>query len=166
MSMLKKTLLTVFLTFLAGISFSLQAEPLSYGEKDACSGCGMIVSAWPGPKAQVIEADEKKETFCSVRCMLCHTLDRVDLEQLALAVHDTARVDWEHPGEGVAIDAKKAWFVVGSRRRATMGASIAPFATEDEARLFQETWGGTLMSYGELSVERLKCPKKKSLTQK
>lgn len=161
---LQKTSLATAFALLAGLSFSLQAEPLSYTEKETCSGCGMVVSAWPGPKAQVRKEGTATTTFCSVRCMLCNTLDRLDLEELAIRVHDAARVDWEHPGEGVSIDAKKAWFVVGSRRRATMGASIAPFATKDEARLFQETWGGTLMAYDDLTRERLKCPKKKSLT--
>ena len=165
MRQFNKSAATVVFSVLAGLSFSLQAQSLSYGEKEACSGCGMIVSAWPGPKAQVEKAGEGVQTFCSVRCMLCNTLDRSDLDGLAIRVHDAARVDWEKPDNGPAIDAKKAWFVVGSRRRATMGASVAPFSTEDEARLFQTTWGGTLMSYEELSTALLKCPKKRTLSQ-
>ncbi len=165
MSQFKKSAAAVVFSILAGLSFSLQAESLSYGDKESCSGCGMIVSAWPGPKAKVEKKGETTQTFCSVRCMLCNTLDRVDIDELAIRVHDTARIDWEKPVDGHAIDAKSAWFVVGSRRRATMGASIAPFASKDEARLFQETWGGTLMSYEELSTARLKCPKKRTLSQ-
>ena len=165
MRQFKKSAAAVVFSVLAGLSFSLQAESLSYGEKEACSGCGMIVSAWPGPKAQVEKTGESPQIFCSVRCMLCNTLDRADINELAIRVHDAARADWEKPVDGPVIDAKSAWFVVGSRRRATMGASIAPFATKDEARLFQETWGGTLMSYEELSTASLHCPKKRTLSQ-
>lgn len=42
-----------------------------------------------------------------------------------------------------------------------MGASVAPFATIDEAKLFQAQWGGELMSYDDITKASLKCKKKK-----
>lgn len=156
----QKALNVVVFTMFAGLSFSLQAQSLSYTDNEACSGCGMTITAWPGPKAQVLKQGEAAEKFCSVRCMLCNTLERSDIDQLLIRAHNAAKVDWDHPGNGEHIDVKKAWFVVGSRRRATMGESVAPFVSEAEAKIFQATWGGTLMTYDELTRDSLRCPKK------
>lgn len=69
--------------------------------------------------------------------------------------------DWEHP-DATFIDAKTAWYVQGSSRKATMGKSLASFSTEEAAVAFRKEFGGTLYRWNDLTKEILGCkvPKK------
>lgn len=101
-------LATLLMTALSTTSFSLQAQELIYSDSDKCSGCEMMITQWPGPKAQVLKQGGEPQKYCSVRCILCNTLERVDIDSLEIRAHNAAKVDWEHPGNGPHVDVKKA----------------------------------------------------------
>lgn len=75
-------------------------------------------------------------------------------------MHDAGAVDWKNPDDSKLIDATKAWFVYGSKVKAVMGPSLAPFATKEAAEAFQKANGGKLMSFADLTPEALGCGEK------
>ena len=75
-------------------------------------------------------------------------------------MHDAGAVDWKNPDDSKLIDATKAWFVYGSKVKAVMGPSLAPFATKEAAQAFQKANGGKLMSFADLTPESLGCGEK------
>ena len=63
-----------------------------------------------------------------------------------------ARVkDWDQPEPGTWVDAHKALYVIGSRRRTGMGTDEAiPFGGAGAARLFADANGGRIVSFDEM----------------
>ena len=134
-------------------------------EHDQCHTCDMWITKWPGPKAEIVMKSGNVYKFCSVKCMTCTLLRGGQNAKMAgIWVNDAGATDWEHP-EPKFIEAKKAWFVQGSSRKATMGKSVAPFATKQAALEFQKKYGGKIYRFNELTKEILGCgtPKKKPI---
>lgn len=132
-------------------------------EQDRCHACDMWIVKYPGPKGQIVMKNGHVYKFCASKCMLC-TLQRLgENDDIAgIYVHDVSRTDWEKPSDEAYIDAKKAWFVGGSSRKATMGKSFAPLPTLELAQKFQAQYGGEIYTYDQLTKEILGCriPKK------
>ena len=63
-----------------------------------------------------------------------------------------AQIDWEHPEDTRLIDARTAWFVVGSERVGAMGPTLASFGERATARAFADNYGGRLMRYEEIDL--------------
>lgn len=136
------------------------AQP--YTDEDQCGGCIMMITKYPGPKGQIVLKNGEVKKFCSTRCMTCNTLlmNQADVE--AWLVQSAENMDWSgHDANAPHIDAKTAWFVLGSSKKATMGPSLAPFPTREAAEAFRKEFGGKLMSFDELSRESIGCPNKK-----
>lgn len=152
---------------LCAAAFSVSSAPVPYTDADQCSGCEMWITKYPGTKGQIELADGTILKFCSTRCMTCN-LRRMEAEgkhDIAhVWVHDAGKVDWKKPDDAIQIEARNAWFVVGSSQKATMGSSLAPFADKNEALAFQAKFGGTLQTFDDLNRDFLKCrkPKKKA----
>ena len=131
-------------------------------DQDQCHSCDMWITKWPGPKAEIVMKSGNVYKFCSVKCMSC-TIQRLgeNADMAGIWVNDAGATDWEHP-EAKFIDAKTAWYVQGSSRKATMGKSVAPFATKEAALAFQKEFGGTLYRWDDFTKEILGCkvPKK------
>ncbi len=120
---------------------------------DTCASCGMVVTKYPGPKG-VIE-DGRHRAFCSARALACEVLAHGGKE--GAWVHDAARTDWARPDDAAFIRAESAWYVYASQKKAVMGPSLAPFASEADARAFQKANGGTLYRFDELTTGILGC---------
>ena len=131
-------------------------------DKDQCHSCDMWITKWPGPKAEIVMKSGNVYKFCSVKCMAC-TIQRLGEtpETAGIWVNDAGATDWEHPAAKF-IDAKTAWYVQGSSRKATMGKSVAPFATKEAALAFQKEFGGELYRWNDFTKDILGCkvPKK------
>ena len=70
----------------------------------------------------------------------------------AVYVQDMGKADWEQP-QGNWIDANAAYYVFGSRRRGSMGTTIASFSQESAASQFATQWGGRLLRYADIRAE-------------
>ena len=56
---------------------------------------------------------------------------------VAMYVNDMTNADWDNPGVDNWIDARNAWYVLGSNVSGGMGAPEAvPFSTKEKAALF------------------------------
>lgn len=116
--------------------------------------CGMLLADHEGPKGQVHLADRDAPLwFSSVRDTLAFLrLPEEPREITAVYVNDMARAqNWAQPEPGAWVEAREAWFVLGSDRAGGMGAPEAiPFSREDAARDFVAQHGGRLARLAEI----------------
>ncbi|PHQ27272.1 nitrous oxide reductase accessory protein NosL [Marinobacter guineae] len=132
-------------------------DPVHFENGDECHVCGMIIEAFPGPKGQAItEKDHQVRKFCSTRDMFAWMLqpENVDREH-TLYVHDMAQTEWQSPDDTAMIDARDAFYVVGSERTGAMGPTLASFATESAAQEFMKEYGGKVLKYSEITLDHL-----------
>jgi copper chaperone NosL len=62
------------------------------------------------------------------------------------------KADWEAP-RGHWIDARGAFYVHGSKRRGSMGPTLASFSSEAEARKFADEWGGKVLKFADVTAD-------------
>jgi copper chaperone NosL len=134
----------------------LRPEPLH--DHDRCHLCGMMITKYPGPKGQVILNDgETRPRFCSSRDMFNYVLQPENGRRtLALFVHDMGATNWETPDDSAFIDAKSAFYVYGTSKKAVMGPAVAPFASREAAEKFAADFGGRVLGFDDISLELLK----------
>ncbi|PKO62913.1 MAG: nitrous oxide reductase accessory protein NosL [Betaproteobacteria bacterium HGW-Betaproteobacteria-18] len=123
-------------------------------EIDAATSCeldGMLLADFPGPKAQIHYAGQAAPVFFCDTVELFNTLLRPEQVRQVLAVYvqDMGQTNWDQP-QGHWIDAKKSFYVLGSKRHGSMGPTIGSFAQEPDAQKFIEQWGGKLLRYDEI----------------
>ena len=140
------------LTACGNESKSAQAlGPVEIDRSTSCSLDGMLLADYPGPKAQILYADQAKPAF------FCDTMELINQlhagEQVRAIkgayVQDMGKADWNQP-QGHWIDAKTAIYVVGSKRHGSMGPTIASFAQEADASKFVQEHGGKAMKFEEI----------------
>ena len=132
-----------------------QAAAIESG--DECHLCGMLISGFPGPKGQLFERGrERSLKFCSTRDLFAYLLDPEHQHNIQSAfVHDMAISPWDHPDDETYIDARTAWYVVGSRRKGGMGPTLASFADQTHADAFAAEYGGQLYRFDQLNLTLL-----------
>ena len=116
--------------------------------------CGMNLMEHPGPKGQIITGSRIDPFwFTSVRDTVAFTLMPDQPRDIrAIYVSDMARApNWDHPGETNWIDARKALFVIESRKQGGMGAAEAvPFGSRAAADGFVGANGGRVVTWTEI----------------
>lgn len=116
--------------------------------------CGMNLMEHPGPKGQIITKSRLDPFwFSSVRDTVAFTrMPEQPRDIRAIYVSDMARApSWDVPGETNWIEARKAVFVIGSRKQGGMGAAEAvPFGDRAAAEQFAATNGGRLVQFDEI----------------
>ncbi len=117
--------------------------------------CGMPLAEHPGPKGQVFLRGDPAHPvwFTSARDAVAFTLLPEEPKDIVvLYVTDMGRTaDWNHPEAGAWVDARQAWFVIGSRRAGGMGAAEAvPFSSPEAARAFVAANGGQSVRLAEI----------------
>jgi copper chaperone NosL len=119
--------------------------------------CGMSLAEHPGPKAQIfVKGRAEPVWFASVHDMFAYTLLPEEPKAIrAIYVNDMGAVrDWDHPEPGTWVDARRAVFVIGSRKRGGMDEDEAvPFAVEAQARAFVARNGGRLVRFAEMPAD-------------
>ncbi|MBV7316973.1 nitrous oxide reductase accessory protein NosL [Shewanella sp. NIFS-20-20] len=126
-------------------------------EHDRCHLCGMMITKYPGPKGQVvIDNGDYNPKFCSSRDMFTFALQPENKRQVtALFVHDVGVTDWAHPQDSAFIDAKAAYYVYGTSKKAVMGPAVAPFSSLAAAEAFANEFGGDVLSFEDITLELL-----------
>lgn len=111
--------------------------------------CNMALSEHNGPKGQVILKGQSGPVwFTSARDAIAFTLLPEEPKDIrAVYVSDMGKSSsWDHPDAWV--EARKAFFVIGSNRAGGMGApETVPFSDRETARQFAATHGGTLVDF-------------------
>lgn len=134
-----------------------EAQSLAPVEIDRSTSCeldGMLLADYPGPKAQVHYAAQDKPSFFCDTVELFNTLLAGEQVRAARAIYvqDMGKADWDHP-QGHWIDAKTAFYVLGSKRHGSMGPTIGSFAQEADAAKFAAAHGGKVLRFGEITAD-------------
>lgn len=119
--------------------------------------CGMTLHDHTGPKGQIhLKSRAAPVWFSSVRDTVAFTMLPEEAKDItAIYVNDLAIArNWEQPEAGAWVEARRAWFVVGSRRSGGMGGGEAfPFSTESAAQAFTREHGGKVLRFAELTPD-------------
>lgn len=145
---------------LAGCSDDGPAEiPGPFALTDEAIGryCGMNVQEHPGPKGQIILGRIPEPIwFSSARDAVAFTmLPEEPRDVAAIYVSDMAAArEWANPGAENWIDARKAFYVIGSSAKGGMGAAeTVPFSTREAAELFATRNGGDVVRFEDIPPE-------------
>lgn len=128
--------------------------PLEIDAATTCELDGMLLADYPGPKAQIHYIGQAAPVFFCDTVELLNTLLRPEQVRkvAAVFVQDMGRADWEQP-RGYWTDARTAFYVLGSKRRGSMGPTIASFAIEADANKFTVEWGGKVLRLEQIKPE-------------
>ncbi|OWV83259.1 nitrous oxide reductase accessory protein NosL [Rhizobium sp. R693] len=157
------------MTRLIAISFTLAAlfltgcekaettipKPVELTSEAVDHFCGMNVLEHPGPKGQIIlKSGGEPVWFSSSRDAVAFTkLPEEPKDIAAFYVSDMSHADsWEAPGPLNWIDAKTAFYVVGSQVHGGMGApETVPFSLRADADAFAQKNGGKVLTFEEIA---------------
>lgn len=129
------------------------AQPVEITRNTVCSLDGMVLADYPGPKAQMHYAQGQPDFFCDTMEMFSLYLRPEQQKKVtALYVQDMGKTDWDNP-RGNWIDARSAVYVHGSKRRGSMGPTLASFSREEDAKAFVEKHGGKVLRFAEVKPE-------------
>lgn len=151
-------LLICFVTFLYCATLSAQEiKPLTPSKKDKCPVCGMFVYKYPDWTAQVIFKDGTVVFFDGVKDMVKYYLD-MNKYAPSKKASDISAIFVNDYYTLKPIDAKKAFYVIGSDVYGPMGKELIPFAKEAEAKEFMKDHKGAkiLTFQGITTAETLK----------
>lgn len=128
-------------------------QPREIAADTACALDGMILLDFPGPKGQIHYDQGEPDFFCDTREMFSIFLRPEQKKRIvAIYTQDMGKADWTRP-EGQWIDARTAFYVVGSPRRGSMGPTVPSFASEADARKFAEQFGGKVLPFAEVKLD-------------
>lgn len=130
-----------------------EAPPAPFAMTEEAMGryCGMNILEHAGPKGQIILAKyDEPIWFSSARDAIAFTMLPEEPKDIrAIYVSDMAKApSWDKPGADNWVDARQAFFVVGSDAKGGMGAAEAvPFSTEAAAAAFVKEHGGRTVRF-------------------
>lgn len=157
MTLLRHPLLVATLCLAAGLSAcgdkaETAVVPLEIDPATTCDLDGMLLADFPGPKAQIHFKGEAKPSFYCDTVEMFNTL--LKPEQVkpirAVLVQDMGKADWEQP-RGNWFDARTGIYVLGSKRKGSMGPTLASFSLEADAKAFADQYGGKVLRFGEVT---------------
>jgi copper chaperone NosL len=157
---MKRCLLVVFAAVLAGCGPKTAAPtppPFPLTAQAVGHYCGMNLLEHKGPKGQVIVASQNEPIwFSSAREAISFTMLPDEPKDIrAVYVSDMAKApSWDAPGAMNWVDARKAFFVIGSNRQGGMGApETVPFSDRESADKFVAAHGGRVVGFAEVPAD-------------
>ena len=137
-----------------GDSAAEAPRPREVNDASVAQFCGMALSEHAGPKGQIfVRGLPDPYWFSSVRDALAFAiLPEMPKAISAIYVSDMARAkNWDQPEPGTWVEARQAYFVIGSRRRGGMGADEAiPFGVAAAAQAFADANGGRVVRFADM----------------
>jgi len=129
-------------------------RPREVNDASVAQFCGMALTEHSGPKSQIfVRGLRDPYWFSSVRDAFAFTmLQETPKAIAAFYVNDMAQAkNWNQPEPGTWVEARNAYFVIGSRRRGGMGADEAiPFGAAAAAQAFANANGGRVVRFAEV----------------
>jgi copper chaperone NosL len=128
--------------------------PVEIGAATTCVLDGMLLTDYPGPKAQIFYAGAIEPEFMCDTVEMFNTLLRPEQMRKVVAVYvqDMGKADWDQP-RGNWMDASVGFYVLGGKRHGSMGPTIASFSQESDAQKFLAQWGGKVVRYSDIKPD-------------
>ena len=147
-------LLAAGLLAACGQTTDTQVAPAEITQDSACALDGMLLSDYPGPKAQILyDGAPEPDFFCDTMEMFSLYLKPEQARKVkGIFVQDLDKTPWEAP-KGAWIDARAAFYVVGSRKRGAMGPTIPSFGTRAGAQKFADSNGGKVYPFADVTAD-------------
>jgi copper chaperone NosL len=155
---MKHAVLTVWLilVLVAGLAPAAEKAP-AVPATAKCPVCGMFVARYPDWAGSIrfrdgatVYFDGPKDLFTCYLAVGKYAPGRDRSDIAALSVKDYYAL--------TVIDARKAFYVIGSDVRGPMGKELVPFAKGDDARGFlNDHRGKRVLRFGEITPETLKA---------
>ena len=120
--------------------------------------CGMLIADHSGPKGQIhVQGRSEPYWFSSVSDTFSFTFLPEEPKAItAIYINDMSKGSWDKPDANSWIEARNAWFVIGSDAVGGMGgAEIAPFATRQQAETFVQQHGGKVVQFDEVNADQV-----------
>ena len=132
-------------------------KPVAFETSDECHVCGMIITQFNGPKGQAYDNRQKRmKKFCSTAELMFWYLQPENKSNVSeVYVHDMAKTPWNKPDDSHLISAKKAFFVIGSNKKGSMGKTLASFSSRQDAINFSDSHGGEVLAFSGLTLALL-----------
>jgi copper chaperone NosL len=128
-------------------------QPLEISKNTVCALDDMVLQDFPGPKAQIHYEQSAPEFYCDTREMFSIVLRPEQKKHIVgVFTQDMGKADWTHP-QGHWIDARTAFYVVGSRRTGSMGPTMASFGAEADAKNFSAKYGGKVLRFDQVTLD-------------
>lgn len=142
------------LLFVAGCERQARmVSPQEIASDTACALDGMLLMDYPGPKAQLHYDQGEPDFFCDTMEMFAIYLRPEQKKRvIGLFTQDMGKTDWVKP-QGHWIDARAAFYVSGSKRKGSMGPTLASFASNEDAEAFAKQYGGKVLRFGEVTID-------------
>lgn len=130
--------------------------PVAITGGTSCALDGMLLADYPGPKAQIQYAGREEPDFFCDTVEMFHIYLNPEIVQpvRGLYVQDMGSTDWDDPRDHW-VDARSAFYVLGSSRRGAMGPTLASFADEKAARRFAGEYGGEVLRFEEVTPDQV-----------
>ena len=161
-SLIRLTLSFAFATTLTACNKPVTpAAPQEITAGTSCSLDGMTLADFPGPKAQIQYATGNPDYFCDTMEMFSIYLQPEQKKRITgIFTQDMGKTSWEKP-QGHWIDAKQAFYILGSKKNGSMGPTLASFALQQDAEKFAQEFGGKAVSYTHLDVYKRQTEREK-----
>jgi len=127
-------------------------------KKDRCPVCGMFVYKYPKWVAQIVYKDKSRLSFDGVKDMMKFYFNRNKYGKYNDFMEDkiTNIIVTDYYTQK-PIDAKKAYYVVGSDVNGPMGEELIPFTSLNSAKTFlQDHHGKKIIKFNEITPDYLK----------
>lgn len=148
-------MLIVLLLYPLGVFSENKIEPVTPTKNDKCPVCGMFVYKYPEWTTQIIFKGGSYAVFDGVKDMMKFYLNinRYSAKNLtdieAMYVKDYYSLNY--------IDARKAFYVIGSDILGPMGKELIPFEKESDAKVFMKDHKGQkILKFQEITTETIK----------
>lgn len=129
------------------------AQPVEVTSSTSCSLDGMLLADYPGPKAQIQYEQGDTDFFCDTVEMFSIYLKPEQKKRVTgIFVQDMGKTDWNNP-KGHWIDARSAFYVVGSQMKGGMGPTLASFSSQSDAEQFKNKNGGKVYKFSEITPD-------------
>ena len=124
-----------------GTGLAQTKNPVQPSKKDKCPVCGMFVYKYPDWLAEIIFKDESVEFFDGAKDLFKYYFNLAKYNPGKNKKNIAAIYVMEYYDMKL-IDARKAFFIIGSDIYGPMGHELIPFATEEDARAFMKDHKG------------------------
>ena len=155
-------LISVFVTACSDKNEQQQVihQAVAMESSDECHLCGMLITHFDGPKAEIFRKEQGDTVFkfCSTRDMFSYYLDPENTRNVSqILVHDMSKMPWgsDSINDKYFIDAKIAWYVVGSEKIGAMGKTLASFSLQTDAQAFAKEFGGNVLNFKDVNQDSL-----------
>jgi len=126
---------------IAGSGPAQAAGPVQPSEKDKCPVCGMFVYKYPDWLAEIVLKDGSVMFFDGAKDLYKYYFN-IPKYSSGQSKKDIAAIFVMEYYDMKLMDARRAYFVIGSDVYGPMGHELIPFATDEDARAFMKDHKG------------------------